>query len=166
MKNYIVSFFLFVATAVFSQNEKAHDSLKKLEEVSIRVIEEVPIYQGCENAPNKNNCLNNKIRRFVGKHFNVYDAKCLEYKTEYDKKSKKEIKVCKKEVKAGRVIIKTTFVIDTLGYTTDIKALSPYPSLNEEAVRVVKKLPQFKPGVQRGRKVRVRYRLPITFNIL
>jgi len=166
MKNYIVSLFLLAATTVFSQSEEVHDSLKEPDEISIRIIEKVPVYKGCENDPNKNNCLNNKIRRFIGRNFNVYEAKCLEYKTKYDRKSKKEIKVCKKEVKAGRVVIKTTFVIDTLGYITDIKALSSYPSFNKEAIRVVKKLPRFKPGVQRGRKVRVRYRLPITFSIL
>ncbi|MDT7830747.1 energy transducer TonB [Flavobacteriaceae bacterium S356] len=166
MRSILTFLFLISITTALSQNKEAHDSLKKPETVSIRVIERVPVYKGCEDDLNKNNCLNNKIRRFIGRHFNVNDAKCLEYKTEYDKKLKKEVKVCTKEVKAGRVTIKTTFVIDTIGYTTDIKALSPYPLLNEEAVRVIKKLPKFKPGFQRGRKVRVRYRLPIMFNIL
>ncbi|MBE2247873.1 MAG: energy transducer TonB [Candidatus Competibacteraceae bacterium] len=36
---------------------------------------------------------------------------------------------------------------------------------DEEAERVIKKLPGFTPGKQRGRPVRVQYRLPIAFTL-
>lgn len=166
MKTLFTSIFLMLTVSIYAQNTPA-DSIKEPEAIPVRVIEQVPIFKGCENSPNKNYCLNNKIRRFIGKHFNADDAKCEEFKMKYDRKLKRKVKKCKKEVAVtGRVIIKTTFVIDTLGYTTDIKALSPYPTMNKEAIRVLKKLPKFIPGFQRGRKVRVRYGLPITFNLL
>lgn len=166
MKTFLTTLLLLLTVNLYAQNTET-DTLKKPNEVSIRTIEQIPIFKGCENSPNKNHCLNTKIRRFIGKHFNADDAKCLEFKMKYDRKLKRKVKKCKKELKiTGRVIIKTTFVIDTSGYATDIKALSPYPTMNTEAIRVLKKLPEFKPGFQRGRKVRVRYGLPITFNLL
>lgn len=165
MKTFLAILCLFLTTVTFSQTKKA-DSIQEPKEIPIRIIEQVPIFKGCENSPNKNYCMSNKIRRFVGRHFNADDAKCVEFKMKYDRKLKRKVKKCKKSIDPGRVIIKTTFVIDTLGYTTDIKALSPYPTLNEEAIRVIKKLPKFTPGFQRGKKVRVRYGLPITFSLL
>ena len=37
------------------------------------------------------------------------------------------------------------------------------PSLDKEALRVVKALPMWKPGKQRGKTVRVKYTVPINF---
>ena len=37
--------------------------------------------------------------------------------------------------------------------------------LSAEAVRVVKAMPKWKPGRQRGKKVRVQYNLPINFKL-
>ncbi|MCF6364882.1 MAG: energy transducer TonB [Bacteroidales bacterium] len=39
------------------------------------------------------------------------------------------------------------------------------PLLDEEAIKVVKKLARFKPGVQNGRKVNVWFSLPVTFKL-
>ncbi len=36
---------------------------------------------------------------------------------------------------------------------------------DDEAVRVIKSMPKWNPGEQRGKKVRVEYRMPITFNL-
>ena len=40
-----------------------------------------------------------------------------------------------------------------------------YPSLDDEAVRVVQRMPKWKPGTQNGQAVRVQYNLPIHFEI-
>ena len=62
----------------------------------------------------------------------------------------------------GKVHLK--FVINELGYVQDVEVLK---SLSEdcdaEAVRVVKLMPKWKPGLQSGRPVRVYYNLPINF---
>ncbi|PID88417.1 MAG: hypothetical protein CSB06_00275 [Bacteroidia bacterium] len=39
------------------------------------------------------------------------------------------------------------------------------PLLDEEAIRVIKKLPKFKPGEQNGKKVNVWYSIPVTFKL-
>ncbi|MCO6495682.1 MAG: energy transducer TonB [Bacteroidetes bacterium] len=64
----------------------------------------------------------------------------------------------------GRVLV--SFLVDEQGNITDVKPLLP-PNrqlgygLEDEAVRVVKKMPKWKPGFQRNKAVRVRYTLPI-----
>jgi protein TonB len=62
----------------------------------------------------------------------------------------------------GRVYVK--FVINTDGSVTDVQiARGVDPSLDKEALRVVKNMPKWKPGKQRGKAVRVSYTVPINF---
>lgn len=64
----------------------------------------------------------------------------------------------------GKVYIK--FVIERDGSITDVKVLRGVDaSLDKEAVRVVKAMPKWKPGKQRGKPVRVSYTLPINFQL-
>ena len=64
----------------------------------------------------------------------------------------------------GRVIC--TFVVERDGSITDVKiAKSVDPSLDKEAVRVVKSMPKWIPGKQNGSAVRVKYTLPVTFRL-
>ena len=64
----------------------------------------------------------------------------------------------------GRVTVQ--FVIEKDGSITDVKVLrSVDPSLDKEAVRVVKSMPKWKPGKQRGKPVRVSYTVPINFRL-
>lgn len=62
----------------------------------------------------------------------------------------------------GRVYV--SFVIDKKGNVTDVKVVrSPHESLAEEAIRVVEAMPQWKPGKQRNKAVRVAYNIPVNF---
>ena len=64
----------------------------------------------------------------------------------------------------GRVIVQ--FIVDEKGNLSDIKVVkSAEPSLNAEAVRVVKSMPRWNPGMQNGKAVKVRYTLPVTFRL-
>ena len=64
----------------------------------------------------------------------------------------------------GKVI--TSFVVDTDGSITDVKVVrSVDPSLDKEAVRVIKDMPKWKPGMQNGKVVRVKYTVPVTFRL-
>ncbi len=57
-----------------------------------------------------------------------------------------------------------SFVVNEKGEVTDVKVLKGIGGgCDEEAVRVVKSLPKFKPGKQRGRPVKVQMRIPIKF---
>lgn len=61
----------------------------------------------------------------------------------------------------GKVIVQ--FVVERDGSLTDIKVLRDLGyGTGAEAIRVVKKSPKWKPGIQNGRPVRVLYNLPIS----
>ena len=62
----------------------------------------------------------------------------------------------------GRVFV--SFVVGEDGYVEDVQVIKGVdPSLDKEAVRVVKSLPRWTPGNQQGKPVRVRYSVPVTF---
>ncbi len=62
----------------------------------------------------------------------------------------------------GRVYI--SFVISANGSVEDIKiARGVDPALDKEAVRVISKMPKWKPGKQRGKPVKVSFTVPINF---
>ncbi|MBP5418410.1 MAG: energy transducer TonB [Bacteroidales bacterium] len=62
----------------------------------------------------------------------------------------------------GRVFV--SFVIDKNGDVTDVKVMRPTdPNLDKEAIRVVKSMPKWTPGKQRGKAVKVSYTVPINF---
>ena len=64
----------------------------------------------------------------------------------------------------GRVIVQ--FVVERDGSITDVKVVrSVDPSLDKEAVRVVKSMPRWSPGKQNGQAVRVRFTLPVLFRL-
>ena len=65
---------------------------------------------------------------------------------------------------SGRVII--SFVVEKDGSVSEVQTVKPlYPSLDEEAVRIVKNMPNWIPGKQKGQTVRVKYTLPISFSL-
>lgn len=64
----------------------------------------------------------------------------------------------------GRVIVQ--FVVEKDGSITDVKiAKSVDPSLDKEAARVIKSMPQWIAGRQNGSAVRVRFAVPVTFKL-
>jgi len=64
----------------------------------------------------------------------------------------------------GRVVC--TFVVERDGSITDVKVLkSVDPSLDREAVRVVRSMPRWIPGKQKGSPVRVKFTMPVTFRL-
>jgi protein TonB len=65
---------------------------------------------------------------------------------------------------SGRVYM--SFIVEKDGRITDIQVMKAAGyGFDEEAKRVLKLAPQWKPGIQNGRAVRVRYTIPINFTI-
>jgi TonB family protein len=62
----------------------------------------------------------------------------------------------------GRVVC--SFIVETDGSFSNLEVVrSIDPSLDKEAVRVLKKMPKWNPGKQNGSSVRVKYIVPVTF---
>ena len=116
-------------------------------EVPFAVIENVPIYPGCESGNNaaKRDCMSQKIMKFVQKKFNTELAGDLGL--------------------SGRQKINVVFKIDKSGNVVGVRSRAPHPRLEQEAARVINSLPKMKPGKQRGKAVTVPYSLPIIFQV-
>ena len=64
----------------------------------------------------------------------------------------------------GRVIVQ--FVVEKDGTPTEFKVLrSVDPDLDAEALRVMKEMPKWKPGMQKGQAVRVKFTVPVSFKL-
>ena len=121
---------------------------EEIADVPFAVIENVPIYPGCEKESGneaKKKCMSEKIQKFVQKKFNTELANDLGLE--------------------GRQRISVQFKIDKNGNVVNVRARAPHPKLEQEAVSVVRSLPKMTPGKQRGKAVGVLYALPILFQV-
>ena len=116
-------------------------------EVPFSVIENVPVFPGCEKGSNakKKQCMSQKISKFVNKKFDTDLASELGL--------------------SGRQRINVIFKISKTGEITDVRARAKHPGLVKEAKRVINALPKMIPGKQRGKAVTVPYTLPIIFQV-
>ena len=66
------------------------------------------------------------------------------------------------EIGIGRVIV--SFVVNENGQVTDpVIKRNLDPILDKEAVRIIKSMPRWIPGEHKGKKVKVRFTLPVMF---
>ena len=73
-------------------------------------------------------------------------------------------KEAQEQGKQGRVVVQ--FVVNKDGsISNDTIVRSVDPSLDAEALRVVRSMPNWTPGKQKGKPVRVRFTLPVTFHL-
>ncbi|MFH1000955.1 MAG: energy transducer TonB [Bacteroidota bacterium] len=99
------------------------------------VVEDMPMFPGGEAA----------MYKFIGKN--------IEYP-----------RMAKESGISGRVFV--TFVVERDGRVTDVQVLRGIGGgCDEEAVRVIQAMPKWTPGKQRGKPVRVQYRMPIKFTL-
>lgn len=129
-------------------NEIEEEDEEEVIVVPFAVIENVPIYPGCENEQNNDSkklCMSNKITELVKKNFNTDLAGDLGL--------------------TGIQRIFVQFKIDKNGQVANVQARAPHPSLEKEAIRVVRLLPAMTPGRQREKPVGVLYSLPILFKV-
>lgn len=99
------------------------------------VVDEPPLFPGGEGA----------MYEFLGKN--------MTYPSDAQKKKIQGMVVCQ-------------FVVERDGTIENVKIVrSVAPSLDKEAMRVVKSMPKWIPGTKHGRTVRVKYTIPITFRL-
>lgn len=114
------------------------------EVLSFAVVESVPVFPGCEDAKDNNErkmCFQQEILKFVGRNFEFPE-------------------MARQMGIQGRVYV--NFVIERNGGVSNVEVIRGVdPLLDDEAVRVVKKLPKFTPAKQRGKAVRMSFTLPI-----
>lgn len=121
---------------------------EEIEAVPFSMIQDVPIFPGCEKFKDndkRKQCMSEKVQQFVNRRFNTDLAADLGL--------------------SGVTRISVQFTVDENGNVVDIMTRATESALEDEAERVVKMLPSMQPGKQRGKKVKVIYQLPITFQV-
>lgn len=113
-------------------------------EVPFKIVDEVPVFPGCENADDKRACFNNKMQEHIGKNFN-YPSAALEAGIQ------------------GRV--STMFIITADGTIENIKMRGPDKLLEDEVERIIKRLPNMTPGKNKGVAINVLYAIPVNFKL-
>jgi protein TonB len=82
----------------------------------------------------------------------------------YIQKNVKYPAIAKEYNITGKVYV--SFIVDKKGSVTNVKIVRGVDkNLDAEAMRVVKSLPKYKPGKQRGKSVRVMFTIPINFTL-
>tara|TARA_R110002074_G_scaffold154899_4_gene310595 strand:+ start:686 stop:1477 length:792 start_codon:yes stop_codon:yes gene_type:complete len=110
-------------------------------------IEKAPVYPGCERFKTndmRKKCMSEKIAKLINRKFNT------------DIGSKYGI--------YGKQKITTQFTINENGNVVDVKIRGPHHALENEAKRVINKIPKMEPGLQRNVPVGVIYTLPIVYD--
>ena len=107
-------------------------------------IEEVPVFPGCENEKDKRACFNEMMQKHIRKNFRYPE-------------------LAQEMGQQGRV--NTQFMINKDGSIGSIRKRGPHKLLENEAVRILSKLPKMTPGKQRGTAVKVSFSIPITFQL-
>ena len=113
-------------------------------EVNWVTIEEVPVFPGCEDEKDKRACFNDMMQKHIRKNFR-YPELAQEMGLQ------------------GRV--STQFIINIDGSIGTIRKRGPHELLENEAARILSKLPKMTPGMQRGTAVKVPFSIPITFKL-
>ena len=113
-------------------------------DVPFAVIEDVPVFPGCERAKDKRACFQEKIQKHIRKNFRYPEVA-------------QELGI------QGKVYVQ--FTIQKDGSIGNVRMRGPDKNLEKEAQRIIGKLPKMTPGKQRGRPVRVPFSIPITFKL-
>ncbi|WP_053002156.1 energy transducer TonB [Kordia jejudonensis] len=139
-----------VTTLVATGDVDVDDDPETIEEIPFTMIEDSPIFPGCEKFKDSKaklkKCMSEKIQKHVNRKFNTGLAEDL-------------------SLDQGIKRITVLFTIDENGNISEIKSRGPHPKLEKEAERVVKLLPKMQPGRQRGENVKVKYTLPVVFRV-
>lgn len=116
------------------------------EGIPFALINQAPVFPDCEDAEDQKRCLQESIQKHVARNFNTNLTKGL-------------------GLAPGRKRIIAVFKIDENGNITDVRSRGPHKDLEAEAIRVITDLPKMQPGEHGGKKVGVKYTLPITLMV-
>ena len=137
---FAVSVLILLVVVFVPARANAQDKKEKTTQTHKDTTTDDKVYEVCEQMP----------------IFEGGDAALMKYLTD----SVKYPELAKKHGVQGRVVI--GFIVEKDGSLTDVKVLRPVDiDLDAEVLRLVKGMPKWIPGRQNGKRVRVRYLLPI-----
>jgi protein TonB len=143
-------------TVIESTETSQEEEVIEIEEVEVEeidedisvpfaVIEDVPVFPGCEGASDKKACFQEQMQKHIRKHFRYPE-------------------IAQEMGVQGRVNV--MFVIQKDGSIGGIRMRGPDKNLRQKPLRIIELLPDMTPGKQRGRPVKVPlvFQLPLGYN--
>ncbi|QAA82616.1 hypothetical protein EI546_13200 [Aequorivita sp. H23M31] len=146
---YLVSVLaVFLCASTFGQEKQKHQPNDSgFERYSSNEVDKVPVYPGCTSDNNEGleTCMMGEISQYIVNNldFNLASQSGL----------------------MGMQEIVVHFGIDASGKVVHVSAKAGNPTMEKEAVRVIKSLPECEPGEKDGKKVGVYYTFPIGFEV-
>ena len=143
MKQLMIQALLCLAMCVSAQDVVSQDSVADVKphasaknDLIFVVVEQMPEYSGGQQM----------LMKFI--------ADNIKYPAEAQQKGLEGRAICQ-------------FIVEKDGRVTDgcIVRSTGHPLLDEEALRVISIMPAWKPGMQKGKPVRVKYTMPINFRL-
>ncbi|BFP40103.1 energy transducer TonB [Muricauda sp. SCSIO 64092] len=142
-------------TVIESTETSQEEEVMEVEEVEVEeveedisvpfaVIEDVPVFPGCEGSSNKKACFQEMMQKHIRKNFRYPE-------------------IAQEMGIQGRVAV--MFTIQKDGSIGNVRLRGPDKNLEAEARRIIEKLPKMTPGKQRGRAVKVPFSIPINFKL-
>ena len=142
----LILLLLFIPLVSFGQEtQQQNNEFDELKQTPLN-LDDVPMFRSCKNVfkSQRRNCFQNKMNKHISKHF---------YYPKYAQNRGIQ----------GKVFIQ--FIIEKDGSISEIKTRGPDKSLEDVAVKIIKKLPKLIPGKINGKPVRVPYSIPITWKL-
>ncbi|CAL2102378.1 TonB C-terminal domain-containing protein precursor [Tenacibaculum sp. 190130A14a] len=163
---YIYLILLLFCTTIYGQTSNTNDSG---DYISSQIVDVVPLLSECDKLTTKETkrtCMNTQLEKHVQQHFNYSIIKTLQQEIIIQKKKNKHNKNYKPLLLPGTYNTIIEFTINRKGNPSNIIVRAIHPKLRKEGLRVVKLLPQMKPGREARKIVNVKYILPpISFTI-
>ena len=149
-KRVVVPFSLPIVFQVADNtDEKPTDNNKiKHEEIPFDVIDDVPIYPGCESKTSRD-----KLRKCTAESISNFIL------NEFGKNLPKNLDLLPRQK------VPAMFKISKTGNITEVRVRAAHPELEKEAVRVLKLLPKMTPGKHKEKTVAVNYSVPIIYEL-
>jgi len=133
----------------YTQDTIQNSASETKNEDELLVSDETPVFPGCKRRKTEDarkKCMSDKVSRFIMRRYNVDIFNDLNFPS-------------------GKYNITIMFKLDKEGGVIEAKARGPHPLLEEEAVRVINKLPRIIPGKAKGKPVTMPYSLSMDFGV-
>ena len=147
-KTLLLSIFLCITTIFAQKNEvtpmKSKQKALDDEVVEFYSIEIPPIFPGCENTSDKVKCFQDNLHQHIKNHF-TYPKEAQDSNIQ------------------GKVFVK--FIVEKNGILSIDNIKGPHPILEKEVKRILEQIPKLKPGIVRGKPVRMSMSIPIDFRM-
>jgi len=131
-----------------SKDQFVREEIDKSEIIDFKEAENPPLAPKCKakwNVEKRREC----TRKYITMHIN----------------KKYDIGLAPDSGLKGKTKITAEFVIDKNGKIINIVAYGGPEIMNQQAVKVINQLPEFKPGIKQGKPVNIAYKTSITFII-